>query len=151
MGAARFPSAGRGGSQSSVWGVPMFDAGLLGSVQPFKRTRKQRVSADICHGFGINDPTVLYGGVQAGGPRPTTLFGPVLSDSGEVRAWLRLASHESRHAYASFMIAASVNAKALFTPWAMHQSQPRSTATDAFSRGSEGEAAALLDAYLDGE
>ncbi len=59
--------------------------------------------------------------------------------------------HEGRHTYASLMIAAGVNAKALAT-FMGHRSI--TTTLDRYGHlfpGSEGEAAALLDAYLEGE
>ena len=59
--------------------------------------------------------------------------------------------HEARHTYASLMIAAGVNAKALAT-YMGHRSI--TTTLDRYGHlfpGSEGEAVALLDAYLDGE
>lgn len=59
--------------------------------------------------------------------------------------------HEARHSYASLMIAAGVNVKAL-TIYMGHRSI--TTTLDRYGHlfpGSEGEAAVLLDAYLDGE
>ena len=59
--------------------------------------------------------------------------------------------HEGRHTYASLMIAAGVNAKALAT-FMGHRSI--TTTLDLYGHlfpGSEGEAATLLDAYLEGE
>jgi integrase len=59
--------------------------------------------------------------------------------------------HEARHTYASLMIAAGVNAKALAT-FMGHRSI--TTTFDLYGHlfpGSESEAAALLDAYLEGE
>jgi integrase len=59
--------------------------------------------------------------------------------------------HEARHTYASLMIAAGVNAKTLAT-FMGHRSI--TTTLDRYGHlfpGSEGEAAALLDAYLEGE
>src|SRR5205823_8651591 len=61
----------------------------------------------------------------------------------------RITPHEARHTFASLMIAAGVNAKALST-YMGHAS-----VTITFDRyghlmpGNEGEAAALLDAYLE--
>ena len=59
--------------------------------------------------------------------------------------------HEARHTYASLMIAAGVNAKTLAT-FMGHRSI--TTTLDRYGHlfpGSEGEAAVLLDAYLEGE
>jgi integrase len=76
--------------------------------------------------------------------------------SRSVRVWeaaglAPLGFHEARHTYASFMIAASVNVKALST-YMGHSSI--STTLDRYGHlfpGNESEAAALLDAYLSGE
>jgi integrase len=59
--------------------------------------------------------------------------------------------HEARHTYASLMIAAGVNAKTLAT-FMGHRSI--TTTLDRYGHlfpGSEGEAAVLLDTYLEGE
>jgi hypothetical protein len=59
--------------------------------------------------------------------------------------------HEARHTYASLMIAAGVNAKAL-TTYMGHRSI--TTTLDRYGHlfpGNESEAAVLLDAYLEGE
>jgi site-specific recombinase XerC len=51
------------------------------------------------------------------------------------RAWTkaelseRLRLHQARHTYASFMIAADVNAKACLSSWAIPRSRSRSTST----------------------
>ncbi len=71
----------------------------------------------------------------------------IWSDAG----MLPIGFHEARHTYASLMIAAGVNSKAL-TTYMGHRSI--TTTLDRYGHlfpGSEGEAVALLDAYLDGE
>jgi len=62
----------------------------------------------------------------------------------------RLRLHQARHTYASFMIAAGVNAKAL-SSFMGHSSI--TVTFDLYGHlmpGSEAEGAALLDAFLDG-
>jgi integrase len=71
----------------------------------------------------------------------------IWSDAG----MLPIGFHEARHTYASLMIAAGVNAKAL-TTYMGHRSI--TTTLDRYGHlfpGNESEAAVLLDAYLEGE
>jgi integrase len=87
------------------------------------------------------------------GRRPDKPFDPRSVNDRAYRAWRdadlqRITLHECRHTYASFMIAAGVNAKAL-SVYMGH-----STVTITFDRyghlmpGNEAQAAELLDAYL---
>ena len=87
------------------------------------------------------------------GKTPETPFSPATVDQRTKRAWkafgLRpITLHEARHTFASLMIAAGVNAKALSTYMG------HSSVTITYDRyghlmpGSEREAAELLDAYL---
>jgi integrase len=72
------------------------------------------------------------------------------------RAWLaagladRLRLHQARHTYASFMIAAGVNAKALATFMGHSSIKVTFDLYGHLMPGTEAEAAALLDAFLDG-
>jgi integrase len=61
---------------------------------------------------------------------------------------LRLTLHEARHTYASLMIAANVNAKALSTFMGHANIGITLDLYGHLMPGSEGEAADLLDAYL---
>lgn len=68
-------------------------------------------------------------------------------------AWKRaglepLTLHEGRHTYASFMIAAGLNAKALQTLMGIQASKSLSTTYGHLFPGHEDEAAALMDGYL---
>ncbi|MGE5283006.1 MAG: tyrosine-type recombinase/integrase [Chloroflexota bacterium] len=71
------------------------------------------------------------------------------------RAWLaaglpdRLRLHQARHTYASFMIAAGVNAKALSTFMGHSSIKVTFDLYGHLMPGTEAEAAALLDAFLD--
>jgi len=96
---------------------------------------------------------------QAGlvfGRSPVQPFSDGTLRSRATRIWTQadmtpIGFHEGRHTYASLMIAAGINAKALAT-FMGHRSI--TTTLDRYGHlfpGSEGEAAALLDAYLEGE
>lgn len=71
------------------------------------------------------------------------------------RAWSaagladRLRLHQARHTYASFMIAAGVNAKALATFMGHSSIKVTFDLYGHLMPGTEAEAAALLDAFLD--
>lgn len=71
------------------------------------------------------------------------------------RAWSaaglpdRLRLHQARHTYASFMIAAGVNAKALSTFMGHSSLKVTFDLYGHLMPGTEAEAAALLDAFLD--
>ena len=62
----------------------------------------------------------------------------------------RITLHECRHTYASLMIAAGVNAKALSTYMGHSSIQITYDRYGHLMPGNEGEAAGLLDAYLGG-
>jgi integrase len=87
------------------------------------------------------------------GRTPRDPFNPKLLQERADEAWAaagleRLTLHECRHTFASLMIAAGVNAKALST-YIGHANI--SVTLDRYGHlmpGNEGEAAALLDAYL---
>lgn len=87
---------------------------------------------------------------------PSSVFDPVKLTKRADRAWKqakleRITPHECRHTFASLMIAAGVNAKALST-FMGHANI--SITLDRYGHlmpGSEAEAAGLLDAYLDVE
>lgn len=87
------------------------------------------------------------------GRRPDVPFDPRSVNDRAYRAWRaaglqRITLHECRHTYASFMIAARVNAKALST-YMGHSSV--TIMLDRYGHlmpGNEAEAAGLLDAYL---
>jgi integrase len=90
------------------------------------------------------------------GRSPTKPFSDSALRARAKRVWVNagmspIGFHEARHTYASLMIAAGVNAKTLAT-FMGHRSI--TTTLDRYGHlfpGSEGEAAVLLDAYLEGE
>jgi integrase len=88
------------------------------------------------------------------GSRPTTPFTPTAVRRRALTAWRRaglepIGLHECRHTFASLLIAAGVNAKAI-TAYLGHASIQ--TTFDLYGHlmpGNEGEAVALVDAYLE--
>ena len=80
---------------------------------------------------------------------PTPLRERADTGVGERRSWTSITLHECRHTFASLMIAAGVNAKALST-YMGHANI--SITLDRYGHlmpGNEDEAAGLLDAYLE--
>lgn len=96
-----------------------------------------------------SEPTALIFGRRAGAP-----FEPTKLTARATKAWEgarleRLTLHEARHTFASLMIAAGVNAKALSTFLGHYSIAITLDLYGHLMPGSEDEAAALLDAYLD--
>jgi integrase len=88
------------------------------------------------------------------GASPTTPFHPNKSIWCAQQAWKRarlapIGFHQCRHTYASFMIAAGVNAEAPSTYMRHTSITPPLTATGICSPGNETEAAGLLEQWLE--
>jgi integrase len=124
---------------------------------PFPRPMPEPSDGAVAGGVCC-DPTehLLTLGWDAGhvfGPSPTRPFGYTSTTTRAKKAWKdakleRLGLHEARHTFASLMIAAGVNAKALST-YMGHATI--SITLDRYGHlmpGNESDAAALLDAYL---
>lgn len=88
------------------------------------------------------------------GRTPTSPFSPTRLTARADRAWRRaglrrITLHEARHSYASLMVAAGANAKALSTYMGHASIQITLDRYAHLMPGNEGEAAGLMDMYLE--
>jgi integrase len=127
-----------------------------GIVRPKSRSGNRRVPIAACLRDHLVEHRMRQGGVGGlvFGRDDDKPFDPATIASRADRAWVRagvqrITLHECRHTFASLMIAAGVNAKALAT-FMGHASV--TITLDRYGHlfpGSEDEAAGLLDAYLE--
>jgi integrase len=119
---------------------------------PGKRTTTPTAHAELLLRHlmrtGRRDDDLVFGSTAAApfAPKELTRRADAAWKAAELR---RIRLHECRHTFASYMIAAGVNAKALST-YMRHSSV--AFTLDRYGHlfpGAEGEAAALLDTYLD--
>ena len=159
----------RGELQALEWNDVDFERGMIrverswdpvaGPIAPKSRKGRRSVPLPtalrrhlLAHRLaqGRGGEGLVFGGVRGGA------FDPEAALSRARKAWSKaglepICLHDCRHTYAALMIAAGVNAKALSTYMG------HSTITVTLDRyghlmpGSEGEAAGLLDAYLERE
>lgn len=151
------------------WGAVDLDAGtirvreswdpLAGSIAPKTRTSQRTtpmpaVLRDLLlghrgRGGGVAEDTLVFGGSDGAPFHAASLYRRA------DRAWSaaglrdRLRLHQARHTYASFMIAASVNAKALSVFMGHSSIKVTFDLYGHLMPGTEAEAAALLDRFLD--
>jgi integrase len=126
-----------------------------GLVEPKSRAGKRAVPIPAVLRDYLDEHILTLGrGGLVFGRSATRPFNPSTINDRATRAWVAsdlvgLSAHEARHTYASLMIAAGVNAKAISTYMG------HSSVTITYDRyghlmpGNEDEAAALLDAYLE--
>ena len=129
-------------------------------IEPKTRRSRRKVQVPIIlreqllarqeHNGSAADAALVFGDGNGTPFQPEKLYRD--ADSAWHKAGIRerLRLHQARHTYASFMIAAGVNAKAL-SSFMGHASI--TVTFDLYGHlmpGSEVEGAALLDAYLDG-
>ena len=156
----------RGELQALHWSDVDFERGVIrvergwdrvaGPIAPKSRTGRRRVPLSATLRAYLREHLLCQGRGGHGlcfGSLPERAFdSPTLSARAQA-AWRRaglepIGLHECRHTYAAFMIAAGVNAKALQT-YLGHSSI--TVTLDRYGHlmpGAEGEAAAMLDAYL---
>lgn len=149
------------------WGAVDLDAGtirvreswdpLAGSIAPKTRTSQRTTPMPailrallLAHrGQGVAEDTLVFGGSDGAPFHAASLYRRA------DRAWSaaglsdRLRLHQARHTYASFMIAAGVNAKALSVFMGHSSIKVTFDLYGHLMPGTEAEAAALLDAFLD--
>lgn len=150
------------------WGAVDLDAGtirvreswdpLVGSIAPKTRTSQRTtpipaVLRDLLlghreRGGGAAEDVLMFGG--DGAPfHAASLYRRADRAWSAARLRDRLRLHQARHTYASFMIAAGVNAKALSVFMGHSSIKVTFDLYGHLMPGTEAEAAALLDAFLD--
>jgi integrase len=154
----------RGELQALVWSDVELDGGVIrvraswdpvaGRVAPKTKAGTRAVPIASVLTLHLRELTEKTGGVGlVFGRGPDEPFAPVTVNRRAQRVWKRaglspIGLHECRHSFASFMIAAGVNAKAL----SVYMGHASVTITfDLYGHlmpGNEQEAARLLDAYL---
>ncbi len=161
---AFFAGLRRGELQGLLWGDVCLDEGrihvergwdqLEGEIAPKSRQGRRRVPIPaVLVPFLKRQRLGQPPDVERVFGRPGTAFSPKVITARADAAWEaagleRMTLHDCRHAYASFMIAAGVNAKTLST-YMGHAGI--GITLDLYAHlmpGSEAEAAGLLDAYL---
>ncbi len=158
----------RGELQALRWSDVDFERGVIcverawdrvaGPIAPKSRTGRRRVPLSATLRRHLAEHRLRQGRGGDGlcfGTLPARAFDPPTVAARARAAWQRagleaISLHECRHTYAAFMVAAGVNAKALQT-YLGHSSI--TVTLDRYGHlmpGAEGEAAAMLEAYLSG-
>ncbi|HEV2773895.1 MAG TPA: tyrosine-type recombinase/integrase [Thermoleophilaceae bacterium] len=156
----------RGELQGLRWSDVDFERGVIsvergwdrvvGPIAPKSRTGRRRVPLSATLRRHLAEHRLRQGRGGDGlcfGSVPERAFDPPTVSARARAAWQRadlepISLHECRHTYAAFMVAAGVNAKALQT-YLGHSSI--TVTLDRYGHlmpGAEGEAAAMLEAYL---
>jgi integrase len=125
-----------------------------GLIEPKSRAGKRSVPIPKVLNAHLARHSLAHGGSGLFfGRTPDTPFQPTTINNRAVRAWKaaglqRITLHEARHTFASMMIAAGVNAKALSTYMGHAGVAITYDRYGHLMPGNEAEAAGLLDAYL---